>query len=166
MDTTEPTPFSKKGPYLMRIFLILIVVVVIFAVLTGIIVYYIERQKPDEILGILGQQLVDDTGKERGIARKERDGDVWRIFATIKLEEPSESRTYHGWFLNEYTQEIRYAGEFFQKEDGIYTLTYTTEEDVGNFRIFQVSSESKTMPEKPANNIAQWEFEPGRVVEQ
>ena len=99
-----------------------------------------------------------ETGQKVGIARKQQEGRLQRVFATVSIDPPRPNKTYHGWLVNPVNKQTRYAGEMFATIDG-YSITYTTEENIDDFAVFQVSSESaSSSPESPANNLIQWNF--------
>lgn len=163
MSAVQPTPFAEKKEGILKgtFFLLLATVLVAVLVALLIVAFVAQGHRPKETLTIQDNKLIAKDGTQLGVAQKEKAGDVWRVFAAVKLDSPTFSRHYHGWFRNEFTGDVRYAGEFFQKGDGTYSLTYTTEEDVTNYGIFQVSSELSDYPKSPANNIAQWAFQVG-----
>lgn len=139
-----------------RKFRFLIFLIILLAVIVGITWYVRQPQE----LRKEGEQLLDaETGKLVGVARKEYDGTVWRVFSTVNLPNPGNNDAYHGWLTEPASETTYYVGEFFPVQDG-FSLTYTTEEDIRFFTHFRVSEEGLgKIPSAPSNSIAIWEFE-------
>lgn len=112
---------------------------------------------PEKIITVSDGQLVDGNTSQ-GQARKQQDGNLWRVFVSVQLPTPATREYYHGWMLTPDDLTRRYAGQFFPVQDGQYSLTFTTEEDLAKFSTFQVSEESVEMPTEPSNIKRQWEF--------
>lgn len=138
--------------------LILILIIIVALIARRFLPQRILPLVPEKKLTLRESKLVEgDT--EQGVARRQQDGNVWRVFVSVKLPAPGASEQYHGWMITPDGLTRRYAGQFFPVQDGEYSLTYTTEEDVSKFATFQVSIEQTEMPSEPANIKLQWEFQ-------
>lgn len=156
-----PKPGATKEKRMLVTLTTACLVVSGIAIIAALAVFYWfgVRQTPDQVLGVQQEQLIDQqTGSNLGRTRKEHTDGVWRVFATVKLEQPPSGTTYRGWFKNVNSGSMRYTGEFFPTQDGEYSLTYTTQEDVSSFTTVQVSAEKDKTPPEPSNNLVQWEF--------
>lgn len=154
-------PLARSVPWRRWFLLAVAVAVVLFVAMVVGIVSISRRQGPGRVLSVVQEDVLLNlvTGEQEGTARRERrENGVWYVFTSVRLPVAEEGSLYHGWLHNETSRDVRYMGEFFPVQDGQWSITYTTQEDVQQFTGVLVSRETQDTPVKPANTMTSWRF--------
>ncbi|OGY31155.1 MAG: hypothetical protein A2805_00630 [Candidatus Andersenbacteria bacterium RIFCSPHIGHO2_01_FULL_46_36] len=86
----------------------------------------------------------------------ELDAKVKKFSITTPLAELPSGQSYHLWLIPEDKKSPKYAGEMFPVTGGKYSITFTSEESLGDYRTALVSQEATEFPEKPAHTVKEW----------
>lgn len=126
----------------------------------GGIVWSFRRalRTPDAVFDVTDAGVLRDAvGTPVGVSwRAESDG-TWRVFVTVRLDPLPDGRAYHAWLTDEGRENLRYMGEMFPAQDGRWSVTYSTEEDVATFARVLVSRERVgSAVTRPTEAIAIW----------
>lgn len=154
-------PAARRIHWRRWFLLVVIIAMVLFVVTLFSVVSLTRRQAAGRVLSVVQDDVLLNlvTGEQEGTARRERrENDVWYVFASVRLPAVEEGSPYHGWLQNETNGDVRYMGEFFPVQEGQWSITYTTQEDVQPFTGVLVSRETQDVPVKPANTVTSWRF--------
>ncbi len=98
--------------------------------------------------------LYNTKDNNTGSIRLEQSNGVYKVVYAVQAQAGEEATSYHGWLYDPARKEYRYAGAFYPVQDNQFSLTYTTEENIGRFRQALISRETLAQPAAPSEIIA------------